>query len=71
MNNNQCKSCNTLGHKSGDNLFCPAKAEQGTVLAFSGHQDPLSNHFPAPIIAFDEDEPFKSIEHAFFWRNGM
>ena len=67
MNNNQCKSCNTLGHKSGDN-HCPAKAEQGTILAFCGHQDPLSNHFPAPILAFDEDEPFKSIEHAFFWR---
>ena len=47
---------------------CPGKADEGTILAFSGFQHPLSNHYPTPIKAFNEAEPFKSIEHALFWK---
>ena len=64
---NQCKSCNQNGHKVGDSA-CPAKAEEGSILAFRGYQHPLSNHFLTPIIAFDQDKEFKSVEHAFFWK---
>ena len=49
--NNQCKSCNILGHRSGDPQ-CPARAADNTILAFSGYQHPLSNHFLTPIKAF-------------------
>ncbi len=65
--NQMCRSCNTMGHRSGD-ARCAAKAEEGSILAFSGYQHPLSNHFLTPIKAFDLNQPFKSIEHAFFWR---
>ena len=67
VSNFQCRSCNTVGHKSGDEI-CPAKTAPGTVLAFSGYLHPLSNHFMTPITAFGETVPFKSVEHAFFWR---
>ena len=29
-------------------------------------EDPLSNHYPTPIQAFDQE--FRSLEHAFFWK---
>ena len=31
----------------------------------------MSNHYLTPIVAFDQDEPFKSIEHAFFWKMAL
>jgi ribA/ribD-fused uncharacterized protein len=62
-----CKSCNTAGHKVGDRV-CEARAEENSIYGFSGYQHPLSNHYPAPIKAFDLEEPFKSIEHAFYWK---
>ena len=61
-----CKSCNQTGHRPGDEK-CLNRAEPGTILAFSSYQHPLSNHYPAPVKAFDEKEPFKSVEHALFW----
>ena len=64
---NQCKACNVQGHKPGDDL-CEAKADEGSILAFRGHQHPLSNHYPTPIYAFNETESFKSVEHAWFWK---
>ena len=64
---NECKSCNTQGHHAGDER-CSARAEKGTIYGFSGYQHPLSNHFMTPIRAFNEEEPFKSIEHVLFWK---
>ena len=64
---NECKSCNTQGHRAGDER-CSARAEKGTIYGFSGYLHPLSNHFMTPIRAFNEEEPFKSIEHALFWK---
>jgi ribA/ribD-fused uncharacterized protein len=63
----QCRSCNTLGHKAGDSN-CTARAEEGSILGFSGYQHPLSNHFLTPIDAFDQQKPFESVEHAFYWK---
>ena len=65
--NNECKSCNTQGHRAGDER-CSARAEKGTIYGFSGYLHPLSNHFMTPIRVFNEEEPFKSIEHALFWK---
>jgi predicted NAD-dependent protein-ADP-ribosyltransferase YbiA (DUF1768 family) len=62
-----CKSCNTACHKVGDGV-CEARAEENSIYGFSGFQHPLSNHYPAPIKAFDLEEPFKSIEYAFYWK---
>ena len=47
-------------------MFC--RAEKGTIYGFSGYQHPLSNHFMTPITDFNEEEPFKSIEHSLFWK---
>ena len=69
-NNYECRSCALTGHKAGDEQ-CPAKAEEDSILAFSGYQHPMSNHYLTPIVAFDQDEPFKSIEHAFFWKMAL
>ena len=62
-----CKSCQVMcvSHKSGDS-DCPARAEEGDVIVFSGCQHPLSNHFITLIHAFGEPQQFISIEHAFF-----
>ena len=60
-----CKSCARVGHKSGDSE-CPARVDDGAILAFSGYQHPLSNHFMTPIDAFGA--VFKTVEHAFFWK---
>ena len=69
-NNYECRSCALTGHKAGDEQ-CPAKAEEDSILTFSGYQHPMSNHYLTPIVAFDQDEPFKSIEHAFFWKMAL
>ena len=45
------------GHKAGD-VACPGRAKEESI--------PLSNHYPTPIQAFDQD--FRSLEHAFFWK---
>ena len=63
--NMQCKSCSQMGHKAGD-AACPGRAKEDSIFAFRGYEDPLSNHYPTPIQAFDQD--FKSLEHAFFWK---
>ena len=60
-----CKSCARVGHKSGDSE-CPVRVENGTILAFSGYQHPLSNHFMTPIDY--SGAVFKTVEHAFFWK---
>lgn len=65
-----CKSCNTAGHKVGDPM-CKAKAAKDSILAFSGYQHPLSNQYPTPISAFNLDNPFRSVEHAFYWKMAM
>lgn len=62
-----CRSCNTQGHRAGDER-CPALSEEGSILAFSGYQHPLSTHFATPILAFNQSEPFKSIEQAYWWK---
>ena len=61
----QCKSCNQMGHKAGD-VTCPGRAKKESILPFRGYEDPLSNHFPATIEAFDQD--FRSVEYAFLWK---
>ena len=63
--NMQCKSCSQMGHKAGDVAY-PGRAKEDSILAFRGYEDPLSNHYPTPIQAFDQD--FRSLEHAFFWK---
>ena len=63
----ECKACNIQGHRPGDDV-CEAKAEEGTIQAFRGYQHPLSNHYSTPIRAFGVPEPFKSVEHAWFWK---
>ena len=63
----ECKACNIQGHRPGDEV-CEAKAEEGTIQAFRGYQHPLSNHYSTPIRAFGVPEPFKSVEHAWFWK---
>ena len=62
-----CKSCNQSGHTVGDKN-CPALADISSILAFSGYQHPLSNHYLTPLKAFEEVSDFKSVEHAFFWK---
>ena len=62
----QCRVCQQPGHKPGDEK-CTGKAEPGTILAFSTYQHPLSNHYPAPVKAYGQPTPFKSVEHALFW----
>ena len=64
---NNCKSCDQSCHKAGD-LVCPARAEEGSIISFSGFEHPLSNHFMTPIYAFNKAEPFKTVEHAFFYK---
>jgi ribA/ribD-fused uncharacterized protein len=68
--NMTCKSCNTAGHKAGD-PGCKARATPDSILAFRGYQHPLSNHFPTPIAAFDLKEPFRSVEHAFYYKMAL
>ena len=68
--NYECKPCALIGHIAGDEQ-CPVKAEEDCILAFSGYQHPMSNHYLTPIVAFDQDEPFKSIENAFFWNMAL
>jgi ribA/ribD-fused uncharacterized protein len=60
-----CKSCEGVGHRSGDGT-CPAKAAEGSVLAFSSHQHPLSTQFLNPVNTFGDT--FESVEHAFYWK---
>ena len=67
-NNYECRSCALIGHKTGDEQ-CPAKTED-SILAFSGYQW-ISNHYLTPIVVFDQDEPFRSTEHAFFWKMAL
>lgn len=62
-----CKACNTAGHRVGDPT-CVARAEEGSILGFSGYMHPLSNHFPTSIVAFGEEKPFDSVEQAFSWK---
>ena len=66
-NGRECKSCTLVGHKPGD-PSCPALPEADSILAFSGYQHVLSNHYMTPICAFGMVEPFKSVEHAFFFK---
>lgn len=66
-NGRECKSCTLVGHKPGD-PSCPALPEADSILAFSGYQHVLSNHYMTPICAFGMEEPFKSVEHAFFFK---
>ena len=49
-------------------MVCPARAEEGSIISFSGFEHPLSNHFMTPIYAFSIAEPFKTVEHAFFYK---
>ncbi len=64
--NRSCQACNLTGHKVGDKI-CPAYPKQ-PIYAFKSYQNPMSNHFPCDLDVFDENIPFKSWEHAFFWR---
>ena len=66
-NSRVCKSCTMVGHKTGDPA-CPALPEEDSILTFSGYQHVLSNHYMTPISAFNIDVPFKSVEHAFFFK---
>ena len=55
-NSRVCKSCTTVGHKTGDPA-CPAFPEEGSILTFSGYQHVLSNCYMTNISAFDMDVP--------------
>lgn len=67
--NRPCLACNKIGHKIGS-AQCPALPtdEDPGIYAFRSYENPLSNHFPCSLILFDDPDPFKSVEHAFFWK---
>ena len=60
----KCVSCETYGHKVGDEI-CPAKPSE-EIYAFKGFRHPLSNHFPCKLSVHESE--FRSLEHAYFWR---
>ena len=60
----KCVSCETYGHKVGDEI-CPAKPSED-IYAFKGFRHPLSNHFPCKLKVYETE--FRSLEHAFFLR---
>ena len=67
--NRPCKACNEIGHRIGSEE-CPAFPKV-PIYAFKSYKNPLSNHFPCNLYMFDEETPFKSYEHALFWKMGM
>ena len=67
--NRPCRGCNQIGHKIGSQE-CPALPEN-SIYAFKSYQNPLSNHYPCELIMFGEVIPFKSFEHALFWKMAM
>ncbi len=69
-NNISCRACGAVGHKLGSET-CPALPKDNTILAFKGYQNPLSNHFPCNLLMFNQKEPFRSLEHALFWKMAM
>ena len=47
--------------------MCAAKPKHDEcIVTFRGYKNPLSNHYPFELSAYDTT--FPSIEHAFFWR---
>ncbi len=48
--------------------MCLAKPKNENIYAFRSYKNPLSNHFATPLKIFDEEDDFKSAEHALFWK---
>ena len=64
-----CASCGIIGHKVGDEQ-CEARLKNDMqIYTFKSYKHPLSNHYPFTLRIDDQD--FKSIEHAYFWRMAM
>lgn len=59
-----CKICDEHGHTATDGK-CPGYVEEQDIVAFSGHENPLSNFYPCEpsLQVFGRD--FKSAEEAF------
>ena len=65
-----CKACDHSGHSAKDSE-CPAYDPELNIIAFSGHQHPLSNFYPCEDGIELYDEIFDTAEAAFQWRKAV